>query len=254
MKKFVTLCLCGTLILSAPASAYGLYREDNPFVEAMLRMMEIFGLIDRDSLPLGAPYLPGYGASSLPALGGLSGLGGYPGMSGVPGMSPWSGMTGYPGMGGIPGMSPWSGMAGYPGMSGVPGMSPWSGLGGSPGMGQMPGIGGWPAAGMPNAAGVPGNWGGLGWPGGAGSGAQSGYLDGIWELTSGSLVIIKRSSARLYVSRERYQDFIVGYDQQRFWWTPRGGNTTTTYRYQMRDGRMVLRDSQGKMLLMRRRS
>jgi len=248
VKSFATLCLCSTLVLCAPASAYGLYREDNPFVEAMLRMMEIFGLIDRDSLPLGAPYLPGYGASSMPALGGLPGLGGYPGMGGMPGMSPWSGMGGYPGMGAMPGISPWSGVTGYPGMGGVPGMSPWSGLGGSQGMGQMPGVGGWPGAG------APGGWSNPWWSGGAASGAQSGYLDGIWELTNGSLVIIKRSSARLYVSRERYQDFIVGYDQQRFWWTPRGGNTTTTYRYQMRDGRMVLRDSQGKALLMRRRS
>jgi len=248
VKKFLTLCLCGTLILGAPASGYGLYREDNPFVEAMLRMMEIFGLIDRDSLPLGAPYLPSYGASTLPALGG------YPGMGGMPGMSPWSGMTGYPGIGGVPGMSPWSGMTGYPGIGGMPGVSPWSSLGGYQGMGQMPGVGGWPGVGTPNVAGLPGNWVNQGWSNGLAGGAQSGYLDGIWELNSGSLVIIKRSSARLYVARERYQDFIVGYDAQRFWWTPRGGNTTTTYRYQMRDGRMVLRDSEGKVLLMRRRS
>lgn len=219
MKRLAIAYLCSTLLLGPPAAAYGGYTQDNPFVEAMLRMMEVFGLINRDSLPLGAPYLPGYGASSLPGLGGLSG------MTGMPGMSPWSGMGGYPGMTGVPGMSPWSGMAGYPGM------------------GQMPGVGG-----------LAGNWTQQGWPGQAGSAAQSGYLDGIWELTNGSLVIIKRNAARLYVSREQYQDFILGYDQQRIWWTPRGGNTTTTYRYQMRDGRMVLRDNQGETLLMRRRS
>ena len=53
------------------ASAYGGYGDDNPFVEAMLRMMEIFGLINRDRLPLNVPYLPGYG--------GLGSLGSLPG-------------------------------------------------------------------------------------------------------------------------------------------------------------------------------
>jgi hypothetical protein len=200
-----------------PAHGYGLYQEDNPFVEAMLRMMEIFGLINRDSLPLGVPYLPGYSPSAVP---GLSGLGGYPGMAGLPGLSPWSGI------------------GGYPGMTGLSGMAPPYGLGGYPGAGQMPGPGGLVDPRLY----------------GQGTGAQTGYLDGIWELSSGAVVVIRRSSARLYVSRERYQDFTIGYDQKRFWWTPRGGNTTTTYAYQMRDGRMVLRDTEGKMLLMRRRS
>lgn len=220
VKTFVAWCLCGALAVIPPAYGYGLYQEDNPFVEAMLRMMEIFGLIDRDSLPLGVPYLPGYSPTGVPGLGGLPGLGGYPGMNGLPGLSPWSGI------------------GGYPGMSGLPGMAPPFGVGGYPGAGQIPGLGG--------TADPRGH--------AQGGGAQTGYLDGIWELNSGAVVIIRRSSARLYVSRERYQDFTIGYDRRRFWWRPRGGNTTTTYAYQMRDGRMVLRDTGGKMLLMRRRS
>jgi hypothetical protein len=208
------------------ASAYRLYQEDNPFVEAMLRMMEIFGLIDRSSLPLGVPYLPSY-SPSMPT--GLGGIGSHPG---------------------LPGMSPWSGLGGYPGMGMPPGMSGWPGPGAYPGMGQFPGAGGWPGWGV---GGYPGNWINSGAYGQTSNAAQSGYLDGIWELSSDGFVIIRRNAARLYLESDRYQDFLIGYDRQRFWWTPRGGNTTTTYRYQMRDGRMILRDNQGNVLLMRRR-
>ena len=215
MKRLATLGLCGALLINAPASGYGVYGEENPFLEAMLRMMEIFGLIDRSSLPLGVPYLPSYPTS------------------------PMGGLGSFPGMGGYPAMSPWSGLGGYPGMPGLSGMTPMYGPGSYPGMGQMPGLSGWPGA---------------GWQGQGGHAAQTGYLDGIWELSSDGVVIIRRNAARLYLSRDRYQDFTIGYDQHRFWWTPRGGNTTTTYRYQMRDGRMVLRDNEGSVLLMRRRN
>lgn len=184
-----------------PAAGAGSYGEDNPFIEAMLRMMEVFGLIDRSRLPLGIPYMPSYSSSMVPGLGGFPGMSGYPGMGTMPGISPMYGMRGLPGVGGMPG-----------------------------------------------------GWGNSGWAGQQGDAARSGYLDGIWDLTNGSLVVVKRAAARLYVSPDRYQDFILGYDQQRLWWTPRGGNTTTTYLYQMRDGRMVLRDNKGKVLLMRRRS
>jgi hypothetical protein len=118
---------------------------------------------------------------------------------------------------------------------------------------MAPGVG-WPGSGFPTPGNVPGNWMNPGRQGQGGVSAGSGFLDGIWELSNGSVAVIKRSSARLYLSKERHQDFIIGYDQQHFWWTPRGSNTTSHYRYQFRDGRMVLRDNQGKMLLMRRRS
>ena len=210
------------LCLLQPAHAYSAYGDDNPFVEAMLRMMEIFGLINRSSSPLGVPYLPGYGTSALPGLGAMSGLGGM------------GGLGGYPGMGMVPGMSPMTGWGGMPGNA-------W------PAMNPMTGAGNW-------AGGAPG---GSGWPTspwGTGTQAVIADLDGVWELTNGSIVVIKGRNARLYVERDRYQDFTIGYDGSRFWWSPRGSNTTTTYRYQMRDGRMVLRDNDGKVLLMRRRS
>lgn len=177
-----------------PCGAAGIY-DDNPFVEAMLRMMAAFGLINQPSLPLGVPYLPSYGNPMMPGVGGMPGFG-YPGMNMLPGAA--AAMPGY--------------ANGYAGQTPFP------------------------------------------WSNNSQSGATSGYLDGIWELSSGSVVIIRRDTARLYLSRDRYQDFSIGYDQGRFWWTPRGGSTTTQYRYQMRDGRMVIRDNEGKVLLMRRRS
>lgn len=221
MKTCAILFLCCALSISTTASAYGSYGiEDNPLTEAMLRMMEVFGLIDRNHVPLGAPYLPSYGQSMPP-----------PGLAGLQGLA--------------------GGWPGYPAMGAFPGMSPLGGLGGLPGTGLAPG-GAWPGAGFANPGNIPGNWMNPGRQGQVS--AQSGFLDGIWELSNGSVAVIKRSKARLFLSRERHQDFTIGYDQQHFWWTPRGGNTTSHYRYQFRDGRMVLRDNQGKMLLMRRRS
>lgn len=194
------------------------YGDENPFVEAMLRMMEVFGLIDRGTLPLGVPYMPGYPPSTVSGMGGMTGLGAYPGMG--PGMTP--------GMGMVPGMSP---------------MSPWGG------MQQFPGSGMWQGGGQPNASGMPFN----AWTGRQGTVVAPENLDGAWELTNGSFVLIKGRNARLYVSKDQHQDFSIGYDRQTFWWTPKGGNTTSHYRYQERDGRMVLRDNKGKTLLLRRR-
>lgn len=216
VKKLAISCLCVALCATPAMPLQAAYGDDNPFVEAMLRMMEVMGLIDRGSLPLGVPYLPGYSPTMM------SGMGGYPMMG--PGMAP--GMS--PGMGMVPGMSP---------------MSPWSG------MGQFPGTSMWQGGGLPNASGMPFN----GWTGRQNTVVAPENLDGAWELTNGSFVLIKGRKARLYVSKEKHQDFTIGYDRQTLWWTPKGGNTTSHYRYQERDGRMVLRDNKGKTLLLRRR-
>jgi hypothetical protein len=189
--------LCCVLCLAPPAQAYTTYRGDNPFVEAMVRMMEVMGLIDRGPVPLGVPFMPGGG-----------------------GMPPWGA---YPG----PGLSGPSPIGGWPG----------SGMGAWPG-GSLPGMGGWP--------------GDSGFRYGPDMSAVA-DLDGIWELSNGSVVILKGQAARLYLTRERHQDFLIGYDGRHFWWSPRGSNVSTRYRYQMRDGRMVLRDNEGQVLLMRRR-
>ena len=215
-------CLCCALYLASPAQAYTGYGDDNPFVEAMLRMMEIMGLIDRGPVPLGVPYMPG--------AGGMPGWGGHPGAGMLAGSSPMGAWGNWPGPG-MPGMTPYPGMGGWPG-SGMPGMSDWS------------------SGGIPGLSGLPG---GSGFRYGPDRSAVA-DLDGIWELSNGSVVIIKGQAARLYLTRERHQDFVIGYDGKHFWWSPRGSNVSTRYLYQMRDGRMILRDNDGKVLLMRRRS
>ena len=257
LKKSLALVLCCALALSPNASAYSVYGEENPFVEAMLRMMEIFGLINRDRLPLSVPYLPGYGG--LGGLAGASGMSPLSGLGGVPGMSPLSGF------GGVPGMSPLSGFGGVPGMSplsgfgGVPGMSPLSGFGGVPGLptapgyGMAPGMGAWPGAAIPGVGIPPGNWASPGHYGRGRATQPSTRFDGIWELDNGGVAIIRGNTARLYLSREEYQDFSIHYDREYLWWQPRQGSRPSRYRYQAREGRMILQDEEGKQLLMRRR-
>jgi hypothetical protein len=220
VKRLLILCLCCNLALPQTVSAYGAYTEANPFVEAMLRMMELFGLIDRRSLPSYAPYLYGYG--------GQLGLGGFPGFS------PLSGV------GGVPGLSPLYGAGGIPGMSAIPGA------------GGFPGVAPWPGSGLPNTGGLPGSWGGIPTYGQWAGPEQAGFLDGVWELDKGGFVVIRGPAARLYLDRERFQDFDIRYDRQHLWWAPKAGGRPSRYRYEMREGRMVLSDAEGNLLLLRR--
>ena len=231
VNRLLLVVFSCTLGLTTPAAGYSLYGEENPFVEAMLRMMEIFGLIDRDRLPLGVPYLPGYGQALAPGLGlgGMSGFAGYPGVAAMPGISPLYGTTG------------------------LTGISPIAGMGGVPGVSQIPGAGAWPGAGLPPVGGTPGYWPGQAWPGAVTGMQPAGRLDGVWEISKGGFVIIRGNAARLYVSRDRYQDFAIGYDRRYLWWAPRGSGASSNYRYQVRDGRMILRDADGNYLLLRRR-
>ena len=59
--------------------------------------------------------------------------------------------------------------------------------------------------------------------------------------------------ARLYVSRQQYQDFAIRYDRRNLWWKPLRGGAASRYLYQTRQGRMVMRDDEGRLLLLRRR-
>ncbi len=175
-------------------------------------MMEIFGLIQRNRLPLSVPYLPGY--SGLPGVSGLTPLGG------LGGLSPLSA----------------SGFGGAPGLTAPP-------------VGLIPGTGVWTGPGTPGFGGLPGNWAGQGYPGWQ----ANSRLDGIWELDNGGVALIRGNAARLYVSRVQYQDFAIHYDAHSLWWQPHRGGRPSHYRYQIREGRMILQDEEGNLLLMRRR-
>lgn len=190
-------------------------------------MLEKFGLIDGDRLPPGVPYLPSAGAMSPYGRGGVPGMNPITGFSSVPGMDPLSGF------GGMPGANPLTGFGGVPGMSPLTGFNRMPGA--WPGGGAYPDRRNSPRGGQAAATPVPG------------------LLDGVWELNKGGFVIIKADAARLYVARDRYQDFLIRYDDKHFWWRPRDGSKFQRYRYEMREGRMVLADNTGGLLLLRRR-
>lgn len=216
MKKHSLIILLTLSVLwpSSAVHAYSAYSEDNPFIEAMLRMMEIFGLIDRNRLPLGVPYMPSYGA---PMMNGMNGFG--------------------PG-----GFSP-GGFGGYPGMTGFPGMS------GAPGMGGFPS--GWPGGGYAMPYNPMTQWGQTGTYGQYAPSTR-GYFDGTWETDKGGVVVMRGNIARLYIDRDHYQDYTFGYDRSYLWWKPYQGGQTKTYRYEVRNGRMVMQDQNGNYLLLRR--
>jgi hypothetical protein len=186
----------------------------------MLRLMENAGFLDSDNLPMGVPYLPSANAVAPLAFSNLA---------------PHSGAT-------IPGLNPFSNPVPLGPMTG----GGFSGLM-TPG-GTWPGI---PWANMPQGPGqfLPQT---PNWPGVANA-PVAGLLDGVWELNRGGIVIIRADAARLYVARERFQDYLIRYDDTHFWWRPRDGSQFERYRYRMEEGRMVLADAAGNLLLLRRR-
>jgi hypothetical protein len=156
----------------------------------------------------------------------------------------------YPGLG-MPGA------LGYPGM--LPGASPW---------GSVPWAGvPWATPGMPG----PGQSGPY-WPPGNSFSAPFGsspyypspyrrinaallrYLQGSWETTNGGLLIVDGHLARLYLSRDRYQDLELTLNDHYLWVRPVGNRQGYVERYEHRffDGRIILRDERGRTLLLQR--
>lgn len=205
------------LVLALPpgwAGDYG-YRNENPMVEAMLRMMETFGLIDRDRFLFGNPYTAPLGAGLYPGLGGLSTLGAFPGVAGLSSLGSFPGMTGLGAVPGLP-LTPGATIPGAPTLQGPPalaGLTPRS-------TGPMPG---------------------------------RSPFDGIWELNNGGVAIIQNGVARLFVAEDRYQDFHFRFDAEHLWWRPERGGKQSRYRYRLQNGRLILADEEGRVLLMRRR-
>lgn len=194
--------------------------SNNALIDGMLRLMENAGFLDRDELPMGVPYLPSANAVSPFAFSNLA----PPAGTAIPGLNPFSNpmplspMTG----GGFSGLAPPGGT--WPGI-------PWTNMPQGPGQ-FSPQTPGWPGMPTPPVAGL---------------------LDGVWELNRGGVVIIRADAARLYVTRDRSQDYLIRYDDTHFWWRPRDGSQFERYRYRMEEGRMVLADEAGNLLLLRRR-
>ena len=79
------------------------------------------------------------------------------------------------------------------------------------------------------------------------------FLQGAWETHSGGLLLVKGNLARLYVSRDRYQDLEVHADRYHVWMRPaRTRQRADRYDYRIdRDG-VVLRDRDDRVLMLRR--
>lgn len=164
----------------------------------------------------------------------------YPGL----GMSPWGGA---PWAGNPAGMSPWG--------TSPPGMSPWS-------------VGPWGGVPLTAYQGMPIPPGGVPWanqglrayPQWNGNQAfatpNSGLLrilQGEWETHSGGLLLVKGTLARLYVSRDRYQDLQIAADSAYVWMRPAGtSQAPDRYEYRVSNRHIVLRDQDQRILLLRR--
>ena len=79
-------------------------------------------------------------------------------------------------------------------------------------------------------------------------------LQGSWETNNGGLLIVDGHLARLYLSRDQYQDLELTLNNQFLWVRPVGNRQGYAERYEHRifDKRVILRDDQGRTLLLRR--
>ena len=153
---------------------------------------------------------------------------------------------GYPGpQGWTQGGSPWSGVS--------PGISPWgTPMWGSPTWGAPP----WPPA-PPMASAWPPGTPAIANPQWSATNGRNAsltrMLQGSWETHTGGLLLIKGNLARLYVSRDRYQDLEIRVDRHYLWMKPAGSSQPhDRYEHRIFDRRVILRDPNGEVLLLRR--
>lgn len=76
-------------------------------------------------------------------------------------------------------------------------------------------------------------------------------LDGNWQSNSGGLLILYQGRYRLYVSRDRHQDGTFRLWQDHIELVPDQAQASR-YEYAHQEGRLVLRDASGQLLLFRR--
>ncbi|RMG37634.1 MAG: hypothetical protein D6720_02820 [Gammaproteobacteria bacterium] len=77
-------------------------------------------------------------------------------------------------------------------------------------------------------------------------------LEGAWETSNGGLLLVRDSLARLYVSRDEYQDLYLRADPRYLWLQPVGSQVPTRYEHHIYKDRIVLRDARGNSLVLRR--
>lgn len=77
-------------------------------------------------------------------------------------------------------------------------------------------------------------------------------LDGIWETHTGAILLVHVGRARLYLNRQTSQDFDLRLDSQTIVLRDRQYGSLRRYAYATRDGRLVMQDTDGNLLLLRR--
>ncbi len=210
--------LTGTLLLILclvnPTVGQPAQVTNNPFIEAMRTMMRMMGMLNDDPRPWLNPFISAPATPAWP-VGPMSPGGMSPYAMMAPGMA--SGMT--------PGM-PLNGMGQYYQQS-----QNW--------MRQLP---------MRQGA-----WGGLeqALPGTGSASAEekTDTPEGKWRGSNGEWLIIARGMFRLYVSRDRYVEGDVRFADRWVSFRNNDNQTVKTYEFAVRDGRMILKDEDGNLLL-----
>ena len=158
------------------------------------------------------------------------------------GTNPWSAMTGNPWS---MGTSPWSAMTGNPWSMGA---SPWSSMTGNP---WSSGTSPWSQ--MPNMPAFPAFNPGASPPYGQSPMSRTAPLDGNWQGQSGEVLVVQNGRFRIYLDPDRYQEGrveLLSKDLLEMY--SRDSATARRYEYAVHQGRLVLRDDAGNLLLYRR--
>lgn len=111
-----------------------------------------------------------------------------------------------------------------------------------------PGVMSWPGGAHWQAPFTAGPWTSAPYPGNS----PTRLLDGIWETRSGAILIVRAGRARLSLTNQTSQDFDLRVDAQTIVLRDRRYGSLRRYAYATRDGRLVMQDTEGNLLLLRR--
>lgn len=85
-----------------------------------------------------------------------------------------------------------------------------------------------------------------------GSRSATGPLDGVWETESGAILMVRDGRARVYLSRDRFQDFELRLEGRILALRDRDFGAIRRYLYTADGDRMLMLDPEGSLLLLRR--
>ena len=77
-------------------------------------------------------------------------------------------------------------------------------------------------------------------------------LDGIWQGRSGEILVIWANRFRIYADASRFTEGDLRVQGNQLWLHNPRSNTSQRYEYAAHEGRLVLRDARGQLLLYRR--